>query len=71
MDHQDTAFIASGFTLSALAVIFLLSQKKTKINKATLHALLIVIAALIMCCAGCSRNGYGCKGRSSCITRVR
>ena len=39
-------------------------------KKTTLTAIFIVIAALLMCLAGCSRNGYGCKGRGKIITRV-
>jgi hypothetical protein len=39
-------------------------------KKENLQAILITIAALLMCFAGCSRNGYGCKGKSRCMTRV-
>jgi len=40
-------------------------------KKKDIQTILIVILALALCCAGCARNGYGCKGTGKIITRVQ
>ena len=40
-------------------------------KKQTLTTIIVVLAAILMCFAGCSRNGYGCNGRGKYITGYR
>ena len=39
-------------------------------TKETKQIIAVVLLSLLICLAGCARNGYGCNGRGKIMTRV-